>query len=438
MVGDEELGRRTMSKVGMRLIPFMIAAFVVNFLDRVNIGFAALDMTHDLGLSHRQFGLAAGIFFAGYALLEIPSNIGLQRFGARVWLARIMITWGLCAMANGFVTGPTSLYAMRSLLGLAEAGFYPGLMLYLIRWFPDEYRGTAVTVFMIGNPLAVVIGGPISTAILGFKGVLGLAGWQWLFVLEGIPAVLLGVVAYLWLTERPDEASWLAPEERRWLVERLAREKVRHDRPDLARMSDAFRSAGTWLLGLIKFSVLLGFFGLTLWLPQILKGMTHASTLEIGFLTAIPSVFATIGSIVIGRHSDRTGERRLHIVIPLLIGAAAFCAAAEIGNPVLAIIAITIANTGLWVGNTVFWTLPANLLAGTEAAATGIALVNSIGNLGGFFGPYLTGWVRSISHGFGGAMLGYAGFLIIASVLVMLLDLHPAQEPGEPSWPVRR
>lgn len=418
-----------MSKVGARLIPFMIAAFVINFLDRVNIGFAALDMTRDLGLSHQQFGLAAGIFFAGYAVLEIPSNIGLQKFGARVWLARIMITWGICAMANAFVVGPRSLYAMRSLLGLAEAGFYPGLMLYLIRWFPDEYRGTAVTVFMIGNPLAVVIGGPISTAILGFKGVLGLTGWQWLFVLEGIPAVVLGVVAYLWLTERPAEASWLAPEERRWLVERLAREAVRHDRPDLARMSDAFRASGTWLLGFIKFSVLLGFFGLTLWLPQILKGMTHASTLEIGFLTAIPSVFATIASIVIGRHSDRTGERRLHIVIPLLIGAAAFGAAAVIRDPVLAIVAITIANTGLWVGNTVFWTLPANLLAGTQAAATGIALVNSIGNLGGFFGPYLTGWVRSISHGFAGAMLGYAAFLIIASVLVMLLDLSRAAKP---------
>jgi ACS family tartrate transporter-like MFS transporter len=429
MVGDTELGRRTMSKVGMRLMPFMIAAFVINFLDRVNIGFAALDMTRDLGLSHQQFGLAAGIFFAGYALLEIPSNIGLQKFGARVWLARIMITWGVCAMANAFVVGPTSLYAMRSLLGLAEAGFYPGLMLYLIHWFPDEYRGTAVTVFMIGNPLAVVIGAPISTAILGFKGVLGLAGWQWLFVLEGVPAVLLGVVTYVWLTERPTEAKWLSSEERSWLVTRLAQEEARHDRPDLARMSDAFRTSGTWLLGLVKFSVLFGFFGLTLWLPQILEGMTHASTMEIGFLSAIPSVFATIGSIVIGRHSDRTGERRLHIVIPLVIGATAFCAAAAIRNPLLAIIAITIANTGLWVGNTVFWTLPASLLAGTQAAATGIALVNSIGNLGGFFGPYLTGWVRSISPGFAGAMLAYAAFLIVASVLVMLLDFSRNPKP---------
>jgi ACS family tartrate transporter-like MFS transporter len=326
------------------------------------------------------------------------------------------------------VVGPTSLYAMRSLLGLAEAGFYPGLMLYLIHWFPDEYRGTAVTVFMIGNPLAVVIGAPISTAILGFKGVLGLAGWQWLFVLEGVPAVLLGVVTYVWLTERPTEAKWLSSEERSWLVTRLAQEEARHDRPDLARMSDAFRTSGTWLLGLVKFSVLFGFFGLTLWLPQILEGMTHASTMEIGFLSAIPSVFATIGSIVIGRHSDRTGERRLHIVIPLVIGATAFCAAAAIRNPLLAIIAITIANTGLWVGNTVFWTLPASLLAGTQAAATGIALVNSIGNLGGFFGPYLTGWVRSMSHGFAGAMLGYSVFLIIASVLVMSLDLSQSRK----------
>lgn len=419
-----------MAKVGIRLVPFMMAAYVINFLDRVNIGFAALDMTHDLGLTYRQFGLAAGIFFTGYALLEIPSNIGLQKFGARVWLARIMITWGLCAIANAFVVGPRSLYAMRSLLGLAEAGFYPGLMLYLFRWFPDEYRGTAVTVFMIGNPLAVMIGGPVSTAILGFKGVLGLAGWQWLFVLEGIPAVLLGIITYLWLTERPAGAAWLSPEECGWLVERLAREEVRHDRPQLRRMSDAFRSGPTWVLGIVKFSVLVGFFGLTLWLPQILRGMTQASTLEIGFLSAIPSAFATIGSIIIGRHSDRTGERRLHIVIPLLVGAAAFCAAAAIRDPVLALVAITVANTGLWVGNTVFWTLPARLLAGTQAAATGIALLNSIGNLGGFFGPYLTGWLRSISHGFGGAMLGYAGFLVIASVLVMRLDLSRGTTPA--------
>lgn len=425
-----------MSKVAARLIPFMIAAFIINFLDRVNIGFAALDMTRELGLTYRQFGLAAGIFFAGYALVEIPSNIGLQKFGARVWLARIMITWGICAMANAFVVGPVSLYTMRSLLGLAEAGLYPGLMLYLIRWFPDEYRGTAVTLFMIGNPLAVVIGGPVSTAILGFKGTLGLAGWQWLFILEGIPAVLLGVVAYLWLTEQPAEATWLSPQERGWLLERLKAEQMHHHRPELARMSDAFRSGAMWLLGLVKFSVLLGFFGLTLWLPQILKGLTHASTLQIGFLSAIPSALATIGSIIIGRHSDRTGERRLHIVIPLLVGAAAFCAAAEIRNPVLAIIAISIANTGLWVGNTVFWTLPANLLAGTQAAATGIALVNSIGNLGGFFGPYLTGWVRSVSHGFAGAMLGYAAFLLFASVLVMFLErgakltARPSREPA--------
>ncbi len=430
MVGDTEIGRRTMSKVGLRLIPFMIAAFVINFLDRVNIGFAALDMTHDLGLSHRQFGLAAGIFFAGYALLEIPSNIGLQRFGARVWLARIMITWGICAMANAFVVGPISLYSMRSLLGLAEAGFYPGLMLYLFRWFPDEYRGTAVTVFMIGNPLAVIIGGPCSTVILGMKGLLGLAGWQWLFVLEGIPAVLLGVIAYLWLTESPAEATWLSAEERDWLRGRLAEEMARHHRPELGRMADAFRSGAAWMLGFIKFSVLVGFFGLTLWLPQILKEMTRASTLEIGFLSAIPSLFATIASIVIGRHSDRTGERRLHIVIPLLIGAAAFGAAAVIRNPVLAIVAITIANTGLWVGNTVFWTLPASLLAGTQAAATGIALVNSIGNLGGFFGPYLTGWARSISHGFAPAMLGYGAFLIIAAVLVMILGVSNHSRPG--------
>jgi ACS family tartrate transporter-like MFS transporter len=417
-----------MSKVGMRLIPFMIAAYIINFLDRVNIGFAALDMTRDLGLSYRQFGLAAGIFFAGYALLEIPSNIGLQKFGARIWLARILITWGVVAMANAFVAGPASLYTMRSLLGLAEAGFYPGLILYLICWFPDEYRGTAVTLFMIGNPLAVVIGGPISTAILGLKGLLGLTGWQWLFVFEGMPAVVLGIVAYFWLTERPADATWLSPEERTWLSSRLAAEQERHHRPELARMSDAFRSGATWLLGFVKFFVLAGFFGLTLWLPQILEGLTHATKLEIGFLAAIPSAFAAIGGIIVGRHSDRTGERRLHIVIPLLIGAAAFCAAAVIRSPVLAIVAITIANTGLWVGNTVFWTLPANLLAGTQAAATGIALVNSIGNLGGFFGPYLTGWVRSMSHGFAGAMLGYFVFLIIASVLVMSLDLSQSRK----------
>jgi ACS family tartrate transporter-like MFS transporter len=434
-VEDSELGRRTMVKVGRRLIPFMIAMFCVNFLDRVNIGFAALQMNRDLGLTPEVYGFAAGILFLGYTAFEVPSNLILQRVGARIWLARIMITWGLLAAATAFAHDRYSLYALRTLLGIAEAGFFPGIMLYLLRWFPREGRAAAITLFMVGNPISVIFGAPLSTAILSLDGALGLAGWQWLFILEGVPAVALGIATLFWLTERPKDAHWLGEDERNWLIQRLAAEEQTKTRGGPVSVAAVFTNLPTLALSLSKFCVLLAFFGVTLWLPQIVKGMGRLSNFEVGLISAIPFIFSAGASVLIGRHSDRTGERTLHIALPAFIGTAGFVLAAYAGNPVLALAGLCIAATGIWVSNTVFWTLPAGILAGTPAAA-GIALINSVGNLGGFAGPYLTGWIRGMNADFAIALVVLGSFLAVSGCLVLWLGrLMPTPARARPATP---
>ncbi|GLR88751.1 MFS transporter [Bradyrhizobium iriomotense] len=405
-----------MAKVARRLIPLMILMFCINFLDRVNIGFAALQMNRDLGLTPADYGFAAGILFVFYAGAEIPSNLILERVGARIWLARIMITWGLIAAANAFVYDKHSLYVLRMLLGLAEAGFFPGIMLYLIRWFPEQERAGAITLFMIGNPISVIFGAPLSAALLSLDQFLGLAGWQWMFVVEGLPAVVLGVVALWWLTETPREATWLAPDEREWLTRQIEAEGRAKAHPKLAKWSDVFTNGPTWILSFSKFCVLLAFFGVTLWMPQIVKGMGNLSNTQAGLVTAIPYIFATIASIYVGKRSDRTGERGKHIAIPSIIGAVGFLVAGFSENPYVGLLGLCVALSGLWVANTVFWTLPARILSGASAAA-GIALINSIGNLGGFAGPYLAGWVRTYSSGFALVLAILGGFLALSAVI---------------------
>ncbi|MBV9829291.1 MAG: MFS transporter [Alphaproteobacteria bacterium] len=432
---DAELRRRTMRKVSRRLIPFMIAMFCANFIDRVNIGFAALQMNRDLGLTPEIYGFAAGILFIGYTAFEVPSNIILDKVGARLWLARIMVTWGLIAAANALVFDKYSLYVARTILGIAEAGFFPGIMLYLIRWFPSEERAGAITLFMVGNPISVIFGAPISTAILGMDGTLGLHGWQWLFILEGVPAVVLGIIAYLWLTERPSEAAWLQPEERDWLTWRIASETQGTRSHALGGVWAAFTHGPTLLLAFAKFCVLLAFFGITLWLPQIIKGMGNLTNFETGVVTAIPYIFAAVASIYIGRSSDRTGERAWHVAIPAFVGTLGFALAAYTANPVIGMIGISIATAGLWVSNTVVWTMPAAILAGTPAAASGIALVNSIGNLGGFFGPYFTGWLRQLTNSFSTSLLMLAGFLVLNGIVVLIVGraIPPARRLEAPA-----
>lgn len=421
MNDDRQIEHATMSKVARRLIPFMIAMFCVNFLDRVNIGFAALRMNHDLGLTPQAFGLAAGILFVSYTVCEIPSNLILVKVGPRRWLARIMISWGIIAAANALVFDRSSLYAMRFLLGAAEAGFFPGIMVLISRWFPPRERARAITLFMIGSPLSVVIGAPVSTTLLSLQGWLHLTGWQWLFVLEGLPAVVLGILALRWLTDRPEEAAWLHPEERTWLVDTLA-EEARRKRasPGPQRTAAVFMHGPTLLLALSKLFVLLAFFGITLWLPQIIRAFSGATRLETGLLTALPYACAAVGSVLVGRSSDRSGERGLHIALPAFVGALGFGGAALTGNPYAAMAALCVAATGLWISNTVFWTLPTAILAGTPAAA-GLALINSVGNFGGFFGPTLTGWVRAHTGSYAPALAALGCCLALSGVLVLLV-----------------
>lgn len=429
-MNDRQVEHATMSKVARRLIPFMIAMFCVNFLDRVNIGFAALRMNHDLGLTPQAFGLAAGILFVSYTVCEIPSNLILVKVGPRRWLARIMISWGVIAMANALVFDRGSLYAMRFLLGAAEGGFFPGIMVLISRWFPARERARAITLFMIGSPLSVVFGAPVSTALLSLHGWL-FTGWQWLFVLEGLPAVVLGVIALRWLTDRPEEATWLHAEERAWLADTMAKETRRKRAgPGPQRTAAVFLHGPTLLLALSKLCVLLAFFGITLWLPQIIRAFSGATRLETGLLTALPYACAAVGSVLVGRSSDRSGERGLHIALPAFVGALGFGAAALTSNPYLAMAALCVAATGLWISNTVFWTLPTAILAGTPAAA-GLALINSVGNFGGFFGPTLTGWVRGHTGSFALALAALGCSLALSGVLVLLVARGPASRgPG--------
>jgi ACS family tartrate transporter-like MFS transporter len=428
---EAALRQQTMAKVGGRLIPFMLLMFAANFLDRVNISFAALQMNHDPHLSPRDYAFAAGILFVAYTSLEIPSNLILHRVGARIWLARIMITWGLLAAANCLVYDKHSLYVGRLLLGAAEAGFFPGIMLYLCQWFPSRERATAISLFMIGNPLAIIFGAPLSTLLLSLGNMLGIAAWRWLFILEGLPAALLGVVALWWLTDTPDQAKWLQPDERAWLSRTMREEAERKSRTAPSSAGAVFTHGPTLVLALSKFCVLLAFYGIAFWMPQIVKAMGHLSLVQTGLITAIPYIFAVIGSALVGRHSDRTGERRWHIAIPAFVGLAGFLVAAEAGNPILSMAGLTLAATCIWCSNTIFWTVPASLLTGVSAAG-GIALINCVGSLGGFFGPTLTGWVLSTTGKYENAMLLLGISLALSGVFVVFVKV-PKEERHEPA-----
>jgi len=416
----EALRHRTMKKVGGHLIPFMIAMFCANFLDRVNISFAALQMNHDLHLSPQVYGFAAGILFVAYTGLEIPSNLILQRVGARVWLSRIMITWGIVAAANAFIFDRNSLYIVRLLLGAAEAGFFPGIMLYLVRWFPAKERAAAITLFMIGNPIAIIFGAPISTMLLSFGNMFGIAAWRWLFLLEGLPSVALGVTAIWWLTDRPEDAEWLEPEERSWLSAELAREAEGRRSKGPSGVGKVFLHGPTLAFAASKFCVLLAFYGIALWLPQIVKQIGHLTTIETGFVSAIPYLCAAIGSILVGKSSDHSGERPKHIAYPAFVGAIGFLIAASSANVYLGMVGLCLAATGIWCSNTIFWTMPAAMLSGASAAA-GFALINSVGNLGGFFGPSITGLVRASTGNYAATLVILGVFLGLSGLIVLLI-----------------
>lgn len=412
----DDVAQSALRKVRRRLIPFLFLLYVIAYLDRVNVGFAAIDMNRDLGFSAATYGLGSGIFFLSYTLLEVPSNLMLARLGARVWIARIMFTWGVMSMAMILVAGPTSFYLLRFLLGAAEAGFFPGLIFYLTHWFPARERARAVALFMTATAMAGVIGAPISSALLQLDGALGFRGWQWLFLVEGLPAILMAPVVLGLLTERPSGADWLTAAERDWLTSEMAREQPPTGDARLT-LRDAVRSGRLWALSLLYFCIVIAFYGISFWLPQIVQSTSALGSATVVLLTAIPYMAATIGLVVVGARSDRAGERRWHVAIPCLIGATGFVlTVAAPQSLAISLTTLSLAAFGIWGALGPFWTLPTAFLRGTAAAA-GIAIVNSIGNIGGFAGPYLIGWVRETTGGFGAGLLTLAGLLVLGAAV---------------------
>jgi len=411
---------RTIARASARLVPFLILCFFVAYLDRVNVGFAALTMNRDLGLSAAAYGFGAGVFFITYSLFEVPSNLLLERMGARRWIARIMLTWGILSGATAFIQGETSFYAVRMLLGIAEAGFFPGIIFYLTLWFPAVYRARIIGAFLAAVPLATVIGAPVSGLLLGFDGVMGLRGWQWLFLLEAVPALILSVVVFFYLTDRPADATWLAPEERAWLVSRLRQEQQKRESVRTYNVVQALCNPKVLALSLVYFGAVANNYGLSFFLPQIVKAF-GGSNAQAGLVTAIPYVAGAIGAVWWGRHSDATRERRFHLVAALLLGSIGIAVSTAIDDPVLKIAVLCAAGFGIFGSLPVFWTLPTAFLGGA-AAAGGIALINSIGNLAGFVAPFVVGSIKDATGGFTGGLLCVSAASLVAAMIVLVLD----------------
>jgi ACS family tartrate transporter-like MFS transporter len=415
-----EIGARTMALVRRRLIPFMFLLYIVAYLDRINVGFAALQMNRDLGFSDAVYGLGAGIFFLGYVAFEVPSNLILHRVGARIWIARIMVTWGIVSAAMMFVQSATAFYVLRFLLGVAEAGFFPGMLLYLTHWFPAGERARAVALFMTATAVAGLIGGPLSGALLQLHGTGGLAGWQWLFVLEGLPAVVLGVIVWFVLAEGPQDARWLPEPERQWLAGTLRREEELKAAQGVHTIRRALTSGRIWALGVLYFLLVTAMYGVAFWLPQIIRNLSGLSDFAVGFASAVPYLLAAICMVPVARHSDKTRERRWHVAVPCAAGGIAMVATAFVDNPVAGLLLLSCGAIGIWAALGPCWALPMSVLSG-PAAAAGLALINSIGNVGGFVGPSLVGLAREATDSFAGGLVVIAASMLGAAVVALAI-----------------
>jgi MFS transporter, ACS family, tartrate transporter len=415
-----ELETRTLRKVSLRIIPFIMLLYFMVFIDRVNIGFASLEMNKDLGFSPAVFGFGAGIFFWGYFLCEIPSNIALHRFGARLWIARIMVSWGLLAGIESQIQGPTSFYVLRFLLGAAEAGFFPGVILYLSYWFPARQRAAAVSLFMASAPLSTAIGSLLASTILGLNGALGLAGWQWLFILEAVPSVLLGFVTLATMTDRPEQAKWLADDERDWLVSTMTAERAGKAATETRSVWRALADPRVLGLALVYFGTSAGLYTLGVWAPQIIKSF-GLPTSEVGLLNALPPTVAVVGMVLWSRHSDRTNERPWHVIIACLAAAVGLILAGLSPNVVAVVAALMLVNVGIVSAKPPLWAMPTMFLSG-PAAAAGLAAINSIGNLGGFAGPAMIGWIKSLTGSFSGGLTFVCGLLIVSATVTFLVS----------------
>ena len=415
MTSDGSLESTAYHKVDVRLLPFLFLCYILAYLDRVNVGFAKLQMLKDLSMSDAAFATGAGIFFIGYFFFEVPSNVLLKKFGARMWIARIMISWGVISACMIFVKGEWSFYGMRFLLGLAEAGFFPGVIFYLTLWYPSKLRASRTAWFVAAIAVSGVVGNPISGWIMDkLSGAMNLAGWQWLFLSEGIPSVIVGIWVIFYLNSSIEEANWLTAEDKALLTNNLIAEdkhKTEH------KLADAFKSGKVWVLCAIYFTLMIGLYGIAFWLPTIVKAFGIKGYLGVGLVTAIPYGVAVIGMILLSMHSDKTGERRLHYVFNVTAGAIGLVLSGIFAsNPVLAIIFLSIGTLGVIGSMPLFWPLPSAFLAGTAAAA-GIGIVNSVGNLGGYFGPNIPIWAKLISSDRSAALYIIAGILMIGAFL---------------------
>ncbi|HZG19436.1 MAG TPA: MFS transporter [Herbaspirillum sp.] len=418
---DEQV---TMKKVLRRLIPFILLCYVVSYLDRINVGFAALTMNKDLGLTPAQFGLGAGLFFIGYFFFEIPSNLALHKFGARMWISRIMISWGLISMATAFVVGPKSFALARFLLGMAEAGFTPGIYLYFTKWFPGAWRGKATAYFLVGIPIANIIGSPISGALMELHGMWGFKGWQVLLLLEALPAVVLGVMCWFLLPDSPSKANWLSKSEKGWLESKLETEQsslaARHGN----KLKDAFKNPRVFALAGANFCGILGSLSIGLWLPQIIKEFGLPSH-QVGLVAAFPYVVGAIAMTVWAKLADRGGNRLFFVAGAISAAAVSLSVSAFLHDPLLKMLAITVAVSSILSFQATFWAIPSAFLTG-RAAAGGLALIVSIGNLGGFVGPSVIGFIRQETQGFTYPLLFVSAALLLGAVITLVFG-NPAR-----------
>lgn len=417
----QALANPTMQKVYRRLVPFLFLLLIVNYIDRVNVGFAALTMNRELGLSSTAFGLGAGVFFVAYALFEVPANAMLSRIGARRWIGIIMIAWGIASCGMAFIHGPTSFYVLRFLVGAAEAGFMPGVIAYLATWFPLRFRSRANAGVVVATALASAIGSPVSGYLLGWAdGVMGLSGWRWMFIYEAVPAVLLGVVVFWWLTDTPREATWLSATERDWLAAELDAERRALAATERMTLLQVLKLPRVWTLSALFSCFLAALYGVLLWAPQIVKSLGSLSDIQVGLLGSLPFCCAAVAMVLIARHSDRVDERRLHVAASMAVGGVALLASAYAPNPYLAFVLLCVAAAGIWGSLGVFWSMTSTFLAG-PTAALGIAVINTLAQVGGFVGPTSVGFIKDHTGNFSLALAVLAGFALLAALIAWLL-----------------
>jgi ACS family tartrate transporter-like MFS transporter len=421
-----EIETITIRKVARRLLPFIFLLYVICLIDRVNLSFAALTMNRDLGLNAYVYGLGASIFFIGYFIFEVPSNLLLDRVGARLWITRIMISWGLASAAMALVSGEISFLVVRFLLGFFEAGFFPGMILYLTFWFPAAYRARVIAAFMLAIPVTGVIGGPLATSLLELNGTLGLTGWQWMFLLEGIPAVLMGFVVLAFMTDRPSRANWLRPEEKQWLESTLQRERQEvEDVHSRLTLWQALIDPRVLALSLVYFGIGTATYGVVYFLPQIIKGW-GLSNLQTGFVSSIPDIVGTIGMVVWGHFSDRSTDRRRSAATALIVCTVGLIGLGLFGASAWSLIAMALVSIGINASRPLFWALPSLFLSRT-AAAGAIALINALGNLGGIAGPSMLGWVKTTTGSFSGGLYFLGACTFLAAIMVLISVRTPSR-----------